>query len=375
MSMKGTFVTLVLCLALALPGAAQILSSADSLAVVDATGKRVGALQGIDDGKVHIVLQKDGLLLSLEMEPGQIKGIGGPVRFESEDCSGQPYIEDLGKIFPGTETFNGTVFVADFSVTSRVVITLSSLSQSSGSCVKTFSQEDFFPALEFPDLLAPFTSPYRVQVDTQNQAGPPSFPALIRGAGSSSQLVVGAGDTALSVDSSFHAPDGSLITTQSITVPPNGAVSIDFEGTDLESGSLVLAVDPSDAHVLSTEIISLAGVPSLGVLPAPLCTKPEFLMKESSDSRTAGAFSNPSSADIATCNWEVFSEDGISSGVGVFEVPPLGQVQFFPDERITLTEGFLGSFKATCDSKVHIFSLFQKSNGTLTSNAAGCGEQ
>ena len=66
----------------------------------------MGALQGIDDGKVYIVLQKDGLLLSLEMEPGQIKGIGGPVRFESKDCSGQPYIEDLGKIFPGTEIFN-----------------------------------------------------------------------------------------------------------------------------------------------------------------------------------------------------------------------------------------------------------------------------
>ncbi|MEE2839701.1 MAG: hypothetical protein VYC91_04150 [Acidobacteriota bacterium] len=375
MSFYRTIVTLVLFLFMALPGTAQTLSSADSLAVFDVTGKRVGALQGIDDGKVYIVLQKDGLLLSLEMEPGQIKGIGGPVRFESKDCSGQPYIEDLGKIFPGTEFVNSTVFVADLSVPSRVVITFSSLNQSDGSCVKTFAQEDFFPALEFPDLLAHITSPYRVQVDTQNQAGPPSFPALIRGAGSSSQLVVGAGDTAISIDSSFHAPDGSLITTQSITVPPNGTSLIDFEGTDLESGSLVLAVDPSDAHVLSTEIISLAGVPSLGVLPAPLCTRPEFLMKESSNSRTAGAFSNPSSVDIATCSWEVFSGEGISSGGGSFTVQPLGQVQFFPDEKTTLTEGFLGSFKATCDSKVHIFSLFQKSDGTLTSNAAGCGEQ
>jgi hypothetical protein len=372
MSFYRTIVPLVLFLFLALPGAAQTLSSADSLAVFDSTGKRIGALQGIDDGKVHIVLKMDGILLSLEMEPGQIKGIGGPVRFESDDCSGQPFIEDLGKLFPGTEFVNGSVFVADFSVASRVVITFSSLSQSSGSCVNFFSQENFFPALEFPALLAQFTPPYSVQVDTRNQ---PNFPALIRGAGSSSQVVVGAGATALSVDSSFHAPDGSLITTQSITVPPNGAISIDFEGTDLESGSLALAVEPSEAHVLSTEIISLAGVPPLGVLPAPLCTKPEFLMKESSDSRTAGAFSNPSSVDIATCNWEVFSGEGVSLGGGSFEVPPLGQVQFFPDERTTLTEGFLGSFKATCDSKVHIFSLFQKSDGTLTSNAAGCGER
>ena len=150
---------------------------------------------------------------------------------------------------------------------------------------------------------------------------------------------------------------------------------MNFEGGDLEFGSLALAVDPPSAHVLSTEVISLVGAPSLGVLPSPLCTNPEFLMVESSDSHTAAAFSNPSSEDTASCDWEVFAGDGVSVGGGNFEVPPLGQVQFFPDERIVLPEGFLGSFKAACDAAVHIFSLFQKSDGTLTSNAAGCGEQ
>ena len=57
-------------------------------------------------------------------------------------------------------------------------------------------------------------------------------------------------------------------------------------------------------------------------------------------------------------DWEVFSEEGVSVGGGNFEVSPLGQVQFFPDERTTLPEDFLGSFKATCGAQIHIFSLF-----------------
>ena len=211
----------------------------------------------------------------------------------------------------------------------------------------------------------------------QIQAGSTTlnFPALIRGGGSSSQVVIGAGDTALSVDLSFYAPDGTLIEAQSTTVSPNGVSSIDFQGDELELGSLTLTVEPSDAHVLATEIISLLGVPPLGVPPSPLCTSPEFLMVESADSLTAGAFSNPSAADMATCSWEVFSEEGVSSGGGSFEISPQGQVQFFPGDQATLPEGFLGSFKATCDTPVHVFSLFQRSDASLTSNAAGCGEQ
>ena len=211
----------------------------------------------------------------------------------------------------------------------------------------------------------------------QIQAGSSTlnFPALIRGGGSSSQVVIGAGDTALSVDLSFYAPDGALIESQSTTVSPNGVSSIDFQGNDLELGSLTLTVEPSDAHVLATEIISLLGVPPLGVPPSPLCSSPEFLMVESGDSRTAGAFSNPSGADMATCSWEVFSEEGVSAGLGSFEVSPQGQVQFFPGDQATLPEDFLGSFKASCDVPVHVFSLFQRSDGSLTSNAAGCGEQ
>ncbi len=70
----------------------------------------------------------------------------------------------------------------------------------------------------------------------------------------------------------------------------------------------------------------------------------------------------------------MFSEGGASLGGGDFDVPPSGQMQFFPEERIALPEGFLGSFKANCDRSVHVFSLFQKSDGSLTSNAAGCGD-
>ncbi len=195
---------------------AQTVSSADSLAVFDATGKRIGALQGIEGGKVHIVLQKDGIPLSFVIEPEQFTGSDGSVRFESTDCTGQPLIEDSGKILPGTGIFTSTVYVADLSTASRVRIIFSSLSQSSASCVSSFSQGAFFSALEFPNLLAQFTPPYRVQTESSSS----NFPALIRGAGSLSQVVVGAGNTALSVDSSFHAPDGSLIETRSTTIPP-----------------------------------------------------------------------------------------------------------------------------------------------------------
>ena len=98
-------------------------------------------------------------------------------------------------------------------------------------------------------------------------------------------------------------------------------------------------------------------------------------MVESADSLTAGAFSNPSAVDMATCSWEVFSEEGVSTGGGSFEVPSQGQTQFFPGDQATLSEGFLGFFKAACTTPVYVFSLFQRSDGSLTSNAAGCGEQ
>ncbi len=375
---RKTLVSLVLGLLLALPAAsAQTLSSADSAAIFDSAGKRVGAVQVGDENRV--VLQVDGLLFAGEVERNGW-GSRNSRFFESADCSGQPLFRDSDRLFPDVHVEGAdTVLLADLSVPAQILVA-NSRANSEDSCEPLEAFEGtFLSTLEFPGLLAQFTPPFRVQVDTQSQggtsAGPPSFPTVLRGAGTSSQVVVGAGDTALSVDSSFRAPDGSLIETQSVMVPPNGALSIDFEGSDLEFGSLALAVDPPDAHILSTEIISLPGVSPLGVIPSPLCTRPEFLMVESTNRRTAGAFSNPSTEDIATCNWEVFGEEGVSEGGGSFEVPPLGQLQFFPEERITLPEGFLGSFKAACDVKVRIFSLFQNADGSLTSNAAGCGEQ
>ncbi|MDA2929475.1 lamin tail domain-containing protein [Acidobacteria bacterium AH-259-O06] len=206
-------------------------------------------------------------------------------------------------------------------------------------------------------------------------SGQLNFPTLIRGGGSSSQVVVGAGDTALSIDSTFSAPDGSLIQTQSIEVPANGTSSIHFEGVDLEFGSLNLSIEPQDGHVIASEVISLAGTPPLGVAPAPLCDKPEYLVVQSSDNRTAGAFSNPSSPTTASCGWSVYDEAGSNVGGGSFDVPPLGQVQFFPDERVNLPEDFLGSFKGDCTEPVHVFSLFLRiSDSSLASNAVGCGE-
>lgn len=384
MLLSKTIVSLVLVMFLVLPRAyAQTLSSADFLAIFDSTGKRIGSLQGIDDSKTHVVLRMDGLLISLDMERDRFRG-DGSLSFVSADCSGQPLLGDDDKLFPTTYVIGstGTLFVADRSVPPQTLVINSSTFDFEGSCrADDFPRErNVLPALEFPNLLAQFTPPFRVQAEQtpgggSGLAGPPNFPALIRGAGSSTQVVVGAGATALSVDSSFRATDGSLLEMQSVEVPPNGASAMTFEGGDLEFGSLALAVEPPNAHVLSTEVISLVGASSLGVLPSPLCTNPEFLMVESSGSHTAAAFSNPSSEDTASCDWEVFAGDGVSVGGGNFEVPPLGQLQFFPVQRIVLPGDFLGSFKAACDAAVHIFSLFQKSDLSLTLNAAGCGEQ
>ena len=264
MLLKKTIVSLVLVLFLALPEAyAQNLSSADSVAVFDSTGKRVATVQEKTGRDAEVFFQVDGLVLAMEAERDGLEGSHSVV-FVSADCSGQPWLEEDGEIFAPNQLIQSTgeFFVADRSVPPQM-LDLNSERRDDGSCrSRSPFSRSVFPVLEFPGLFAHFTPPFSVRVDkAATPAGPPNFPALIRGAGSSSQVVVGAGDTALSVDSSFHAPDGSLLETQSIQVPANGASSIDFEGGDLEFGSLALAVEPPNAHVLSTEIISLVGAP------------------------------------------------------------------------------------------------------------------
>ena len=291
-------ITLVLILFLALPGAyAQTLSPADSLAVFDANGKRIAAVQGTYRNRTSasldhplVILEMNGLLLAVGIFRDKFTGVGLNLLFESSDCSGKPWARNRKgqfggvAVLPPIQIFRSTAFVADLSVPPQILTPGSRLQEDDNTCDPFFEPElhSVVPVLEFAGLFAQFTPPFSIQVEPglggpngSGLAGPPNFPTLIRGGGSSSQVVVGAGDTALSINTSFNAPDGSLIETQSIAVPPNGTSSIDFEGGDLEFGSLGFAVEPPDGHLISTEIISLAGAPPLGVPPSPLCSAPD----------------------------------------------------------------------------------------------------
>ena len=203
-----------------------------------------------------------------------------------------------------------------------------------------------------------------------------NLPSIIQGAGLSTRLILGAAERSYTANTIFSAQDGTEVITQSVDVPANGTTTIDFTGgAGLDVGSLRLGIDPADAHVLLTEVISLGGPPPIGVPSAPLCDTAEFLVVQSGDSHTGGAFSNPYSRTPADCAWQVFSEEGAQLGNGAFAIPRSGQVQFFPDERVQLPEDFVGTFRATCNLPIYVFSLFQRiSDLALSTNSAGCLE-
>ena len=203
-----------------------------------------------------------------------------------------------------------------------------------------------------------------------------NLPSVVQAPGISTRLILGGVDIPFSANTTFSDQDGSEISSQSVDVPAHGTTSIDFSGgKGLKVGSLTLGIDPPEAHVLLTEVISLGNAPPIGVSSAPLCTTAEFLVVQNDDNHTGGAFSNPFSTVEANCAWEVHSEDGSQLGDGTFDIQPSGRQQFFPDERVQLPDDFEGIFRTTCNVPIYVFSLFQRrSDNALSSNSAGCLE-
>ena len=90
MLFNRTIVTLTLIL-FALSGAsAQTLIPVDSLALFDANGKRIGAVQSHVSEESHVFFQVDGVFITLELEAGEF---GGDARGQqSSSASRSPWL-------------------------------------------------------------------------------------------------------------------------------------------------------------------------------------------------------------------------------------------------------------------------------------------
>ena len=203
------------------------------------------------------------------------------------------------------------------------------------------------------------------------------FPAIVRGAGSFSKLVVSTGNEEASVTATFVRSDGEELASEELVLGENGTGELLFEGAaNLEVGYLDVVIEPARSRPVVSEIIQLElggeRPAPIGVGSAALCSKPGFSLIRNAESNTGGAFASILEEPI-TCDWSIFTGlTGILAAEGNFQIPAGGQYQFFPAEGTSLPADFVGNFQAFCTAPVYGFSLFQQSkDGSLTSNSAG----
>ncbi len=206
------------------------------------------------------------------------------------------------------------------------------------------------------------------------------FPTAVTGDGSSTEITLTQSATMLpetSASVGFKSPLGEDLGSRGVLLMPNSTASVEFEGDDaLEVGHVEVRVGPG---VAATEIIRLStpdvgGTSLIGVGPSPSCERPVVALKRNPEFNTAVAFSNPRQ-ETATCDWAIYSGmEGTLRREGSKTLPALGQSQFFPLDVTPALSPFLfeGNIQYECDIPLHAFSLFQRQDGTLVSNAAGC---
>ena len=178
--MKKSFVTASVCILLILSlwvAKAQspqpTLQPIERLTVVDAQGKTVGPIVGLDmnpqldDFNTWVAFRFNQVVAVINVSKSGFNSPFQPaVYFQSVDCSGTPYIDNRVAIgmtpvvavaFPGS-----TLYVANGSV--PLTITAQSASQAPGTCEAVpGAQPEVLPATKGPDLSAHFTPPFSLR--------------------------------------------------------------------------------------------------------------------------------------------------------------------------------------------------------------------
>lgn len=221
---------------------------------------------------------------------------------------------------------------------------------------------------------------YLVEWDCEEIVQVFEFPTAVTGAGNSTEITLVQSATMLLETSAFvdfRSPLGADLDSRGALLIPNSTASVDFEGGDtLEVGHVAVRVGPG---VAATEIIRLSardGESSslIGVGPSRSCEKPVVALKRNPEFTTAVALSN-TTQETVTCGWTIYSgTEGTLRREGTTLLPPLGQIQLFPLDVVPAFSPFLfeGNIQYECDIPLHAFSLFQRQDGALVSNAAGC---
>jgi hypothetical protein len=141
------------------------------LRVLDANGRQVGDVIGVQVMLVQVVLQANGSPFALFVSRDAFMSIGQVV-FTSNDCSGPAMVGGTfaAGIFPtAVVRSDGTVLVADVS-TGPASGTVNSVLNPDGTCSPgiPFGSPVPYPALPPVDLSAQFTPPFRVVRDAPN---------------------------------------------------------------------------------------------------------------------------------------------------------------------------------------------------------------
>ena len=206
------------------------------------------------------------------------------------------------------------------------------------------------------------------------------FPTAVTGAGSSTEITFVQSATLLLetlASAGFRSPMGEVMDARSLMLNSNSTSTLIFEGDDvLTVGHIEVRAVPG---VAASELIRLSApgtgdVSLIGVAPSPACQKPVVALKRNLEFTTAVALSN-TRQETATCDWSIYSgTEGTLSQSGTVTVPPRGQTQSFPLDVFPVITPFLfeGNIQYECNLPVHAFSLFQRRDGSLVSNAAGC---
>jgi hypothetical protein len=144
------------------------LGTAQTLAVYDAAGKKVGPVAGVQDGVPWVAFTATGHTFVLQAFAGQL--VGEVLWYTGPECSGDPYISDValdrGAVFAvaAVQEPGGVVYAAALDATVRTV-DVQSVRERDGRC---WSYDWTFPYSVLPvtpvlTLDAVFTRPYSVR--------------------------------------------------------------------------------------------------------------------------------------------------------------------------------------------------------------------
>ena len=212
------------------------------------------------------------------------------------------------------------------------------------------------------------------------------FPTIVAGSGNKTdvyatvfcdQTTTVTGDTiAPTIKATFFDQNGGIIEEKEEELICNGTKVLPFLGGDMIvfGHNRVQFEGPIQGGlVIEIVALNLEGAAPLGVdLPEP-CEKASFTVIRNEELNAAVAVSNIG-ADPLECSFSTRSASGELIGQGTFEVPAVGQNQFFVSEKTVLPDVFTGWAEITCDGPFQIISFFQTKLGGLTTNPVDCAD-